>query len=305
MTDDKGDLVNLEKKFPVVCRGEIWVVSERPVYPGVLGMDRPALIVANEIGCKSSGGVLAAWMTTGKRTGISVNVPVTVRGRSTTICCNQLATLPREWLREKMGQAPPEVMEQVDRALMDALGLSGPDSRPEEPEKPGKPDNPEKRKLNVNLATPEELLAGGWSDWNVQGILSGRPFSSWSNLCRFLLLTDSTSREMMEKFFVRYSPVCAAAPPVPEEELVPVPAEIPAAEPLNVRTAPLDVLKAFLVEKGLKASHTQGLRSAVIKYRLIYGKPPEHIRDLETNPKLTAKTLMGLLKLEERGEICL
>ena len=102
-----------------VKRGDIFYADLSPVVGSEQGGVRPVLIVQNDTGNRHSPTVIAAAITsqTGKArlpTHISI---------SSVILLEQVRTLDKRRLREKMGRLDDGVMRQVDTAIAVSFGL--------------------------------------------------------------------------------------------------------------------------------------------------------------------------------------
>lgn len=107
-----------------IKRGDVWLVSEQLLMPGVLGLDRPALVISSDVGNLTSDAVAVLYMSTAKRREcVSINVPVRWGGRDQYVLCNQVQTIHRNWLRVRRGALPAADMRKVEQAFMTAMGL--------------------------------------------------------------------------------------------------------------------------------------------------------------------------------------
>lgn len=112
----------------IVKRGDIYYADLSPVVGSEQGGMRPVLIVQNDTGNKHSPTVIAAAITsqTGKAklpthielTGHSVGLT-----RDSVILLEQIRTLDKSRLREKMGRLDGETMNRVDNAIAVSFGL--------------------------------------------------------------------------------------------------------------------------------------------------------------------------------------
>ena len=111
-----------------VKRGDIFYADLSPVVGSEQGGVRPVLIVQNDTGNRHSPTVIAAAITsqTGKArlpTHISV-APLSCRlPKESVILLEQVRTLDKRRLREKMGRLDEGVMKQVDTAIAVSFGL--------------------------------------------------------------------------------------------------------------------------------------------------------------------------------------
>ena len=114
-----------------IRRGDIYYADLSPVIGSEQGGIRPVLIVQNDIGNKYSPTVIAAAITsrTGKSklpTHIEVYADKYGLARDSVILLEQIRTLDKKRLREKMGHLDEDVMGQVNDAITVSLGLEDP-----------------------------------------------------------------------------------------------------------------------------------------------------------------------------------
>lgn len=111
-----------------VKRGDIYYADLSPVVGSEQGGVRPVLIVQNDTGNRHSPTVIAAAITSqmGKAklpTHIEVAAQCCGLPRDSVILLEQIRTLDKRRLREKMGRVDGEVMEKVDAAIAVSFGL--------------------------------------------------------------------------------------------------------------------------------------------------------------------------------------
>ena len=119
-----------------IRRGDIFYADLSPVVGSEQGGIRPVLILQNEVGNWFSPTVIIAAMTArGGKAHLPTHVPVgTDSGlrRPSLVLAEQVRTIDKSRLLERVGMLPPEKQEQVDRALRISFALSP--QREEEPE---------------------------------------------------------------------------------------------------------------------------------------------------------------------------
>ena len=113
----------------IIKRGDIYYADLSPVVGSEQGGMRPVLIVQNDTGNKHSPTVIAAAITsqTGKAklpTHIELSGHTVGLTRDSVILLEQIRTLDKSRLREKMGRLDDGVMRKVDTAIAVSLGLS-------------------------------------------------------------------------------------------------------------------------------------------------------------------------------------
>ena len=115
----------------IIRRGDIYYADLSPVIGSEQGGIRPVLIVQNDIGNKYSPTVIAAAITsrTGKSklpTHIEVYADKYGLARDSVILLEQIRTLDKKRLKEKMGHLDEDVMGQVNDAITVSFGLEDP-----------------------------------------------------------------------------------------------------------------------------------------------------------------------------------
>ena len=112
-----------------VKRGEIYFADLSPVVGSEQGGMRPVLIVQNYTGNRHSPTVIAAAITsqTGKaRLPTHINLSAQSYGlsRDSVVLLEQIRTIDKSRLRERMGRLDSPTMQQVDNAIAVSFGLS-------------------------------------------------------------------------------------------------------------------------------------------------------------------------------------
>ena len=111
-----------------VRRGEIYYADLSPVVGSEQGGVRPVLIVQNDTGNRHSPTVIAAAITSqlGKAK-LPTHIALAAQGsglpRDSVILLEQLRTLDKKRLREKMGTLDEANMRRIDEALAVSFGL--------------------------------------------------------------------------------------------------------------------------------------------------------------------------------------
>ncbi len=112
-----------------VRRGEIYYADLSPVVGSEQGGVRPVLIIQNDTGNRYSPTVIAAAITsqTGKaRLPTHIEIPVDEScglSKTSTVLLEQVRTLDKKRLRERMGHVEDHVMNKVDTAIAVSFGL--------------------------------------------------------------------------------------------------------------------------------------------------------------------------------------
>ena len=112
----------------VVKRGDMYYADLSPVVGSEQGGVRPVLIIQNDVGNKYSPTVIAAAITsqTGKsRLPTHINIDSNAFGlmKNSVILAEQIRTIDKSRLMEKIGQVDESVMGQVNSALGICFGL--------------------------------------------------------------------------------------------------------------------------------------------------------------------------------------
>ena len=135
MVADLSDLIpaerdTVEHQPNIVRRGEIYYADLSPVVGSEQGGMRPVLIVQNDVGNRYSPTVIAAAITSqlGKAK-LPTHIALAAQGsglpRDSVILLEQIRTLDKKRLRERMGRVDSAVMEKVDAAIAVSFGLTG------------------------------------------------------------------------------------------------------------------------------------------------------------------------------------
>ncbi len=111
-----------------IKRGDIYYADLSPVIGSEQGGVRPVLIVQNDVGNKYSPTVIAAAITsqqfkTKLPTHISVDAAVCGLSKDSVVLLEQIRTLDKQRLREKMGNLPENDMSRINNALSLSVGL--------------------------------------------------------------------------------------------------------------------------------------------------------------------------------------
>ena len=109
-------------------RGELYFADLNPVRGHEQGGRRPVLIIQNDIGNRFSPTTIVAPLTTAfsrKVYPTEVRVKAGTGGlpRASSVLLNQIKTIDKERLEERIGQFDERVMRQVDEAIKISLGL--------------------------------------------------------------------------------------------------------------------------------------------------------------------------------------
>ena len=111
-----------------IRRGDIYYADLSPVIGSEQGGLRPVLIVQNDVGNKHSPTVIAAAITSkmGKTklpTHIDISAASVGLSKDSVILLEQIRTLDKKRLKEKMGHLDEETMTHVNSAIQVSFGL--------------------------------------------------------------------------------------------------------------------------------------------------------------------------------------
>jgi len=112
-----------------VRRGDIFYADLSPVIGSEQGGVRPVLIVQNDVGNKYSPTVICAAITSQINkaklpTHIEIDTVQSTLVRDSVILLEQVRTIDKKRLREKICRLDEQMMQRIDRALSISLGLS-------------------------------------------------------------------------------------------------------------------------------------------------------------------------------------
>ena len=113
-----------------IRRGELYYADLSPVVGSEQGGVRPVLVVQNDVGNKYSPTVIAAAVTS-KMTKAKLPTHNEIAGRSyglqkdSVILLEQIRTLDKRRLKERIGSLPLSTMQKVDGALLISRGCTG------------------------------------------------------------------------------------------------------------------------------------------------------------------------------------
>ena len=118
-------------------RGDIFYADLRPVIGSEQGGIRPVLIIQNDVGNRHSPTVICAAITSKMNkaklpTHIELNASKYDMDKDSVILLEQLRTLDKRRLKEKMGHLDEEMMREIDTAIAVSLGLLPHSARPAE-----------------------------------------------------------------------------------------------------------------------------------------------------------------------------
>ena len=109
-------------------RGDVYLANLDPYIGSEQGGTRPVVVVQNNVGNRYSPTVIVLAVTSRMNkarlpTHIEVPSPIGGLPRDSVILAEQVRTLDKQRLTERLGALPESVMAQVDRALLMSLGI--------------------------------------------------------------------------------------------------------------------------------------------------------------------------------------
>ena len=115
-------------KQMTVRRGDIYYADLSPVVGSEQGGIRPVLIVQNDVGNRFSPTVIAAAITSQKDknklpTHIQVNANDSGLSKDSIVLLEQVRTIDKQRLKEKMGRLDDASMSRINQALSVSFGL--------------------------------------------------------------------------------------------------------------------------------------------------------------------------------------
>lgn len=111
-----------------IKRGDIYYADLSPVVGSEQGGMRPVLIVQNNVGNRFSPTVIAAAITSQlNKAKLPTHIEIEARtyglSKDSVVLLEQVRTLDKKRLRERMGHVEEQVMEKVDTAIAVSFGL--------------------------------------------------------------------------------------------------------------------------------------------------------------------------------------
>lgn len=111
----------------MIKRGEVYYADLSPVVGSEQGGVRPVLIVQNNIGNKYSPTVIAAAITSQiNKAKLPTHIELSLTSglpKDSVVLLEQIRTIDKSRLQEKIGELPDETMKHVNNALMISLGF--------------------------------------------------------------------------------------------------------------------------------------------------------------------------------------
>lgn len=112
----------------MIKRGDLYYADLNPVVGSEQGGIRPVVVLQNDIGNKYSPTIIAA-ATTSKldkaKLPTHIDLPQTVGclPKHSVILLEQIRTIDKSRIKDKIGQLPPNIIDQLNDALLISLGF--------------------------------------------------------------------------------------------------------------------------------------------------------------------------------------
>ena len=116
------------ERDPMIMRGDLFSACLDPVVGSEQGGIRPVLVIQNDVGNRYSPTVIAAAITSQQNkarlpTHIEIEARTYGLSKNSVVLLEQVRTLDKKRLRERMGHVTEGVMERVDLAIAVSFGL--------------------------------------------------------------------------------------------------------------------------------------------------------------------------------------
>jgi mRNA interferase MazF len=115
-------------KSLIVRRGDIFYADLSPVVGSEQGGTRPVLIIQNDVGNRYSPTVICAAITSQINkaklpTHVEIDSSSVTLIKNSVVLVEQVRTIDKKRLREKICRLDAQIMKRIDKALMVSLGL--------------------------------------------------------------------------------------------------------------------------------------------------------------------------------------
>jgi len=104
-------------------RGEVWWINFEPAIGGEIRKERPAIIVSNDASNKFLNRLQVVPLTTSVKDLYPSEAYVTVRGKKHKAMADQIVTVSKKRISNKVGKLTESEMRKVEQAIRIQLGL--------------------------------------------------------------------------------------------------------------------------------------------------------------------------------------
>lgn len=104
-------------------RGEIWWVNFDPAIGSEIKKTRPAVIVSNDTSNKYSNRVQVLPATSATQKLYPPECYIQIKGKHSKVMADQIMTVSKERLYDKMGFVTPDEMNEIQRIILIQLGI--------------------------------------------------------------------------------------------------------------------------------------------------------------------------------------
>lgn len=119
----------MDNDYKLIKRGELYYADLSPVIGSEQGGVRPVLVVQNDVGNKYSPTVIAAAVTSKlNKARLPTHIELCAKyyglNKDSVVLLEQIRTIDKRRLKEKIGALPESLMTKVDTALLISLGFT-------------------------------------------------------------------------------------------------------------------------------------------------------------------------------------
>ncbi len=112
----------------MIKRGELYYADLSPVVGSEQGGIRPVLVVQNDVGNKYSPTIIAAAVTSQiNKAKLPTHIELSAKEyglqKDSVVLLEQIRTLDKQRLKDKIGEVPLDTMQKINQALMISLGF--------------------------------------------------------------------------------------------------------------------------------------------------------------------------------------